>query len=501
MGLYTAITRQWLERRFQRRSDAGVYFAHQPVYGLGHPDCEGGHPARLARMLHLLRALDGLGVRTLLDVGGAEGWLAHLAQELLGIRAINCDLSVQACARARELFALPAAAVDCGALPFADGAFDAVVCSEVIEHVEQPVATLLELQRVARVAVLLTTEEVRHDRQEIDEYLFRRPGWPHMERNLFHPDDLRDAFPGEVARCAQSDVPPPRELEPAALPGWLLQHARGQPCVPGSHGIVVQALRQPDARRPRRHDDATLVQRLLACTVPAVARPAVTAPPEPWLLDLLRCPRDGSPLRLQGDALVSADGARYPVADGVPDLLVGDGAAPTRDELARRAAGRCPPGQAAALVALHDRLDLPERCERSSFDFTQRQHRRGFWPNEQLVPRPGGAGFAWHSTGADPWLLTPCLQRPVREVELVLRVHNPDLPVPAGEGQVFWQGPDDATMGEDRSVLFRVPNDGKVHRHRVVLADHPRAPGLVQWLRLDLINGPCEVDLLGLELR
>jgi hypothetical protein len=34
MGLHTRITRTWLEHRFARRSTAGVYLAHMPVYGL-----------------------------------------------------------------------------------------------------------------------------------------------------------------------------------------------------------------------------------------------------------------------------------------------------------------------------------------------------------------------------------------------------------------------------------------------------------------------------------
>jgi hypothetical protein len=51
MGLYTRITRSWLEHRFQRRSPAGVFYAHMPVYGYGQPDCETGHTGRLARGL------------------------------------------------------------------------------------------------------------------------------------------------------------------------------------------------------------------------------------------------------------------------------------------------------------------------------------------------------------------------------------------------------------------------------------------------------------------
>ena len=70
-------------------------------------------------------------------------------------------------------------------------------------------------------------------------------------------------------------------------------------------------------------------------------------------------------------------------------------------------------------------------------------------------------------------------------VELELRIHNPDLLVAAGTGQVFWKGPDDESFGEDRCVSFRVPNDGEVHVHRVSLQGHPKFGGRVQWLRID----------------
>ena len=240
MSFYGRTTRQWLDQRFAKRGPSGAFLAHMPVYGLGHPDAEGGHTGRLARFLRILRALDGMSFATLLDVGGAEGYLAHVVQNLFGARTATTDLSLQACRRARELFALPSAAVDCARLPFADGAFDVVVCSEVLEHVEQPVATLLELCRVARRAVVVTTEEVRYDQAHIDDYLFRRPGWPHMERNLFHPDDLRACLPGAVL-VPQCDTLPPRDNPPRAeAAAWILANTCSSTMAPTSGGAPTR---------------------------------------------------------------------------------------------------------------------------------------------------------------------------------------------------------------------------------------------------------------------
>jgi hypothetical protein len=44
---------------------AGVCFAHMPVHGLGHPDAEGSHLRRYARILRILQELDGLSFASL----------------------------------------------------------------------------------------------------------------------------------------------------------------------------------------------------------------------------------------------------------------------------------------------------------------------------------------------------------------------------------------------------------------------------------------------------
>ncbi len=54
--------------------------------------------------------------------------------------------------------------------------------------------------------------------------------------------------------------------------------------------------------------------------VPASASSVI----DPWYLENLVCPVDTSPLRQEGSFLVSEDGRRYPIVEGVPVMLRGD---------------------------------------------------------------------------------------------------------------------------------------------------------------------------------
>jgi len=499
MTSYTSTTRAWLEQRFLMRSDAGHYFAHMPIYGVGHADAEPGHAARLCRISRILRVLDGLEFDTMLDVGGAEGYLGHLAQTMFDVEAATADLSLEANRRAREIFALPSAAVDCSRLPFADDAFDVVVCSEVIEHVEHPVETMLELCRVARQTVVLTTEEIRYDRQWIDDYLFKRPGWPHMERNLFHPDDFAACLPGATMTPQMDRPPTDQPTERDAVERWILATSQTDRMADPAIGVVVTAPQRDHRTRERRHSNEQLLSRLLATTVPSGHR---AAPPSEQRMAkffaTLRDPDTGAELARDGAALHGSQ--RYPLVDEVPDFYV-DVPAAARERLVERTAAM-PAPRRDALLELRDKLFLPDRWTQDHFDLREREQRRGFWPNEQLVPRDGaGPGFCWRATDNDPWVVTPCLMRAVRAIEIELRIHAPQQAADALTGQVFFKGAEHQTFTEPCSVKFPLVNDGELRTVRVELDGNDQLPAEVQWLRLDLADAPCDaIDLLSLRL-
>jgi len=96
---------------------------------------------------------------TILDAGCGEGHLAALLREHHpGAAITGLDTSVGAVQYARETFGASAEFVtgDLFNLPFGDRTFDVVLCSEVLEHLNNPARALVELKRVARRRVVLT---------------------------------------------------------------------------------------------------------------------------------------------------------------------------------------------------------------------------------------------------------------------------------------------------------------------------------------------------------
>jgi len=103
---------------------------------------------RLDRTRRSLKLGAGLAV---LDLGCGPG---NLLERLEGGRVVGFDLSdyllAQARARVQGRAGFEVIKGDAERLPFPDGSFDRIVCSEVLEHVEKPEQVLREMRRVAR---------------------------------------------------------------------------------------------------------------------------------------------------------------------------------------------------------------------------------------------------------------------------------------------------------------------------------------------------------------
>ncbi len=206
MDIHTRNAKTWLDKRYSRDQD-GVYYSHQPIYGYDSNSSEPNAILRLARTYSLLKTFEQLQFENFLDVGGGEGYLASLVNDLFGVPSITMDLSSEACLRAREVLGIPSIAADISVLPFQDKSFDLVLCSEVIEHLSQPVRALSEIKRVAKNYAVITTAEfcplgefermLRVSTIDMD--------YPHAERNWFTKRDFQIIFGGEADFQSQMD--------------------------------------------------------------------------------------------------------------------------------------------------------------------------------------------------------------------------------------------------------------------------------------------------------
>jgi SAM-dependent methyltransferase len=155
MDSYTVEEKNLVEKRFSDSVD-GVYRAHQPIYGYMTGPCEWYFTGRYIPTLRIMQELARIKGESMLDVGGAEGYKSYLARNLFGLSVHTSDLSEEACKRAEQIFGVKATALDIHDLPFVDGEFDVVTCSETLEHVTDPKKAIDELLRVAKKAVIIT---------------------------------------------------------------------------------------------------------------------------------------------------------------------------------------------------------------------------------------------------------------------------------------------------------------------------------------------------------
>jgi ubiquinone/menaquinone biosynthesis C-methylase UbiE len=116
-------------------------------------------PAFAARAALILRHVQPAGAGRILDVGCGRGFYARAIAALYPQAAVvGVDYSNDYLTAASEHtrgMAVQFARADARSLPFASGEFDAIVCSEVLEHIVEDGAVLIELNRVLRDGGLL----------------------------------------------------------------------------------------------------------------------------------------------------------------------------------------------------------------------------------------------------------------------------------------------------------------------------------------------------------
>lgn len=186
---YTFATQRWLDQHLTLEN--GGYRPHAPVFGYGSPRTEFNQAGRIVRIARILSVLDSLSFDSFLDVGGCEGYTARLVCERKKVDVAFCDLSRVAVKEGITRLGVPGVACQGAALPFPDNSFDVVLCSEVLEHVEDPFSVINELKRVARRHLLITTSECLNTEWErLLTLRLRDPQKEHEERNWWLPKDF-----------------------------------------------------------------------------------------------------------------------------------------------------------------------------------------------------------------------------------------------------------------------------------------------------------------------
>jgi SAM-dependent methyltransferase len=507
LGVYTQYTAAWLDRRYSKVGADGVYHAHMPIFGLNHPASEAGHPVRFGIVYRVLRELARLEFDDLLIVGGGEGFVTRAAEVAFGVHAVDLDLSHESCQRAHDAFGAAGVAADATRLPFPDGAFDVVLCSEVLEHLEFPIEALLELERVARRAVVLTTLEYERDPAAIARHRFQRCGYPHFEQNLFAESDFVLAYGPHTRRASTLRQPIPAAVaDERELRAWLPGATAAESLEDGGAGITLVHELVPSRRAPRR-SDAELLDDLLLRTPVAATRFAPrrrsSAPAD--LVARCVCPVTHAPLRAEGARLVTASGRSYAVENGVPVLYDLHHPDPTAEEFTARVASR--PERAALLALRRDTVGVGEPG-RTRYDLAEPQQRRSWRLGPSVEELTGhGRGLCLLAHDADPFVVAPVVGRrcgDVLGVRLAMRVHAPQHAATHGTGQIFWLRAGDDDFEEARSKTFAVANSPEVREYRVDLArefaEARSADELLVLVRVDPADATCAIELLEFEL-
>lgn len=192
METYTKKTKIWLEQRFMKNNEDGSYFSHAPIYGYAEKkSSEKIITKRYSRIFKNLTLMNNLNFDSFLDVGGAEGFMAHLVKKLFNKSFIvTADLSIEANKRARELFDINSVALDIHQLPFKDNSFDLVLCSETIEHVTNAEMAIKELCRVAKKHVIISTPRAFNEKMKLKYFRNRDKNVEHDHINFFTKKDL-----------------------------------------------------------------------------------------------------------------------------------------------------------------------------------------------------------------------------------------------------------------------------------------------------------------------
>lgn len=110
------------------------------------------------KLAHVLKHIDS--PEKVLDVGCASGWfLYQIKKKHPHAKCHGIDIYKEGIIYGKKRYpSLYLKVADAHVLPFKDATFDCVVCTEVLEHVEKPKETVLEIKRVLKPGGVVVIE-------------------------------------------------------------------------------------------------------------------------------------------------------------------------------------------------------------------------------------------------------------------------------------------------------------------------------------------------------
>lgn len=109
------------------------------------------HTQKLKKVCQLINGINK-NPESILDVGSASGWfLSQLSIFYPNAKCAGVDIYKDAISYGKKMYpSLRLIHTDAHTLPFGDNSFDVIVCTEVLEHVEDPEQVLQEIKRVLK---------------------------------------------------------------------------------------------------------------------------------------------------------------------------------------------------------------------------------------------------------------------------------------------------------------------------------------------------------------